>query len=226
VSSLLLLNGSPRGKSANTALLLAQIAQGWENVNEGEIETLHLTKSADFERATKTFGEADVVVLGMPLYTDGMPGLVMKFIEELAPYVGKDGNPTIGFLVQSGFNEALHSRHLERYLEKLARRLGCEYAGTIVKGGGEGLRQMPPSWTRKLFGRVQRLGESLAREGRFDAELLRDVAGTERFTRWQAFWVGLFTRTPIGRMYWNGQLKKNGAFADRWAAPYAKAAER
>ena len=87
------------------------------------LEVVHLALPGGIERALAGFGAADAVLLGMPLYTDAMPGLVMAFIEALAPRVGAV-NPPLGFLVQSGFPEALHSRPLERYLEKLARRLG------------------------------------------------------------------------------------------------------
>ena len=104
---------------------------------------LHLAKRADFDRAVAEFATADTVLLGMPLYTDSMPALVAEFIEALEPLVGRAGNPRVGFLVQSGFSEALHSRGLERYLAKLAVRLGSPYAGTIVKGGGESLQAMP-----------------------------------------------------------------------------------
>ncbi len=137
MNSLLLLNGSPRGKSGNTPILLSRVTAGWEEASgptatsgtaPGEAtRMLHLARPSEFEAAVAAFGEADTVILGMPLYTDAMPARVKEFIEQLQPYVGREDNPRLGFLIQSGFAEALHSRHLERYLEKLARRLGCEY---------------------------------------------------------------------------------------------------
>ena len=88
----------------------------------------------------QAFAGAECVLLGFPLYTDAMPGMVKHFIEALEPLAGRKDNPSLGFLVQSGFPEGLHSRYVERYLEKLAERLGCPYLGTIVKGNGEGVR--------------------------------------------------------------------------------------
>jgi len=55
-----------------------------------------------------------------------------------------EDNPSLGFLVQSGFPEGLHSRYVERYLESWQKRLGCPYLGTIVKGQREGVRLMQP----------------------------------------------------------------------------------
>ena len=222
MSSLLLLNGSPRGPRSNSMKMLSRVADGWQRGGGGAPEVLHVAHDADFARAVEAFGRADVALLGMPLYTDSMPALVKTFIEALAPYVGRPGNPRLGFLVQSGFSEALHSRPVERYFQKLARRLGCEYAGTIVRGGGEALQSMPEDASRRLWGRLRLLGGSLAHDGHFDAEVLAAVAGTERFSAAGATVISLALKIPITQFYWNGQLKKNGAWGRRFATPYAE----
>lgn len=222
MSSLLLLNGSPRGPRSNSMKMLARVGEGWTRAGGQAPEVLHLARREDFARAVEAFAEADTVILGMPLYTDSMPALVKTYIEELARYVGCEGNPRLGFLVQSGFSEALHSRSLEGYLEKLAARLGCEYAGTIVRGGGESLQAMPDEAVGKLFERLRGLGESLAGDGRFDAEGLAQVAGTERFSAATATMLSAALKLPVTQFYWNGQLKKNGAWERRFDAPYAE----
>jgi hypothetical protein len=221
MSSLLLLNGSPRGARSNSMKMLTRVAEGWERAGGETPEVLHLTRHEDFVRAVDAFAQVDPVVLGMPLYTDSMPALVKTYIEALARYVGREDNPRLGFLVQSGFSEALHSRPLECYLEKLAARLGCEYAGTIVRGGGESLQVMPDEGARRLFERLRGLGESLARDGRFDAEGMRRVAGTERFSAVTAAVLSVAFKFPVADFYWTGQLKQNGAWEQRFAAPYA-----
>ena len=221
--SLLLLDGSPRGPRSNTMKMLARVAEGWERGGGAPPRVLHLARPG-FDGAVAAFGEAGAVLLGMPLYTDAMPGLVMAYLEALAPRVALaqagGANPSLGFLVQSGFPEALHSRPLERYLEKLARRLRSPYAGTIVRGGGEAL-QARPDWTnRKLWERLRVLGGQFARDGRFGAEELRAIAGPERFSPVTAALLGLAFRLPLAQFYWNRQLKRNGAWDRRYAAPY------
>jgi hypothetical protein len=226
MSSLLLLNCSPRGPRSNSLRMLAQVAVGWQSAGGAEPTILHLAKRADFERAVAEFPDAGTVLLGMPLYTDSMPGVVAEFIEELEPLVGREGNPRLAYLVQSGFSEPLHSRGLERYLAKLAVRLGSPYAGTIVRGDGEALQVMPDQGLGKLFGRLQALGEQLARDGRFDRQTLAQIAGREGFSATTAAVMSVATRLPIMQFYWNGQLKKNGAWDRRFHAPYAEAAAR
>ncbi len=227
MNSLVLLNGSPRGERSNSMKMLARVAEGWERGGGRTPEVLHLAQRSEFDRAVQAFGESDVVLLGMPLYTDAMPGIVKLYIEALAPRVevaaAGERNPTLGFLVQSGFPEALHSRLLERYLEKLARRLGSPYAGTIVRGWGEALQMMPDEANKKLWARLRTLGEQLARDGRFGEEELDAVAGTERFSALAAALLSVALRLPAVQFMWNRRLKKNGVWERRFAAPYRPA---
>jgi hypothetical protein len=204
--------------------MLAQVAEGWERDGGQAPEVLHLAHRAEFERAVEAFARADMVLIGMPLYTDSMPAIVKAYIEALASRVAvaRDGGakPALGFLVQSGFPEALHSRPLERYLEKLARRLGSPYAGTIVRPGGESLQVMPDKANEKLWARLRTLGGQLARNGRFGQTELKAVASVERFSALTAALVSAACRLPVMQHYWNSQLKKNGAWERRFAAPY------
>ena len=222
--SLLLLNGSPRGPRSNSMKMLARVAEGWVAAGGEAPEVLHLAHPKEFRRAVEAFGKAEVVLLGMPLYTDAMPALVKGFIEALAPRVGLSviggSNPVLGFLVQSGFPEALHARPLERYLEKLARRLGSPYAGTIVHGGGEALQVKPEAASRRLWALLRTLGGQLARQGCFGRHELQAVAGTEHLSKVALVLMPLVLKVPIVQFYWNRQLRKNGAWERRFAAPY------
>jgi hypothetical protein len=66
----------------------------------------------------QAFTEAETVLIAHPLYTDAMPVIVKDFIEQLKPFVGRESNPTLGFILQSGFVEAAHSRYVVRYWQK------------------------------------------------------------------------------------------------------------
>jgi hypothetical protein len=202
--------------------MLSRVAKGWRRIDGGSVDELDLTRRADFESATETFPKSDLILIGMPLYADAMPSLVKEWIEALEPYVGRAGNPPIAFLVQSGFVEALHCRGVERYFEKLAERLGSPYAGTIVRGGGEALRSMPDEANKKLWAQLELLGESLARDGRFDAELLSAVAGIERFTKPQAAVLGPLLKWPLASLMWRSELKAKGGWERRHARVYAR----
>lgn len=217
---LTLFNGSPRGRRGNTPILLDQFAKGFG----GETETHHLIQVKQTEQFVQAFAKAECAWIGFPLYTDAMPGVTKHFFEALEPLAERKNNPPVGFLVQSGFPEGLHSRYVERYLEKLAARLGSPYLGTIVKGGGEGVRVMPPEATRGLFTNLQSLGAEFARSGRLDPEILARIAQPERFPLilWPVYQV--FLRLPIAHSYFDNMLKKNGVYERRFARPFMQEA--
>jgi multimeric flavodoxin WrbA len=219
---LTLFNGSPRGKGGNTEILLTRFAEGFLEGGGREYEIHHLIQANDMTGLRDVFSAAECVMLGFPLYTDAMPGVVKAFIEELSPLRGKEGNPPIAFLVQSGFPEALHSRYVESYLADCAVRLGSPYLGTIVRGNGEGVRSMSAEQNRKLFETLHELGEGFARTGRFEPEVLRRIANLERFPAILGPLFKLMLRLPIASADWDRQLKSNGAYERRFARPNAE----
>ena len=202
-------NGSPRGEHSNTRLLLERFLRGFES-HGGETHRLHyLVKLKQREEQLQDFARSPgPVLLAFPLYTDCMPGLVKSFIEDLRPLCERDKLPAALFMVQSGFPEARHSRYVERYLEKLARRLGCRYLGTMVRGGVEGIQVMPGIMTRKLFGLMDKLGARLAQTGELDPGLLRKLASPEQLSPF-AQWLYEKLLYRMSNNYWNGMLKKN-----------------
>ena len=213
---LTLFNGSPRGKRGNTPIFLEQVALGFG----GSAQMHQLIRLKETGQMVEAFTEAECVLLGFPLYTDAMPGMVKHFIEALEPLARRKDNPPLGFLVQSGFPEGLHSRYVERYLERLAERLGSPYLGTIVKGNGEGVRLMPASATQGLFAELQALGAGLAREGRLDPQILARLAAPERYPAMLGPLFQLFLRLPVAHGYFDDMLKKNGVYEQRFATPF------
>jgi multimeric flavodoxin WrbA len=219
-------NGSPRGPKGNTSIMLDQFVKGFAasggRAGGRSSQVFHLNRLSEAERFQQAFAEAECVWLGFPLYTDAMPGIVKAFIETLEPFKGRRHNPPMGFLVQSGFPEAAHSRHVERYLEKLAARLGSPYLGTIVKGGGEGTRLMPDNMNRELFETLFQLGSTFGETGQLDPILLRRFARLERYPAYLAPVFQVFVRLPIASSYWDSQLKENGVYAQRFARPFVQ----
>jgi len=213
-------NGSPRGKAGNTEIMLNKVVEGIQSITEVDLTWINLSNRRERAVAHENFPNADLILFGFPLYTDAMPGLTKEFIESLAPYCAREANPRMAFLVQSGFPEACQSRPVERYLEKLVRRLNAPYAGTIVKGGCEGVRMMPEQMNRKLFAGLKACGVELAQTGSLDPEKLRKLAKPERYPKIVAPLFRLILKLPMMQSYWNNQLKKNGAFENSFARPF------
>ena len=233
-------NGSPRGRSSNTRRLLGFFLEGFSRIPGNEFEITYLVDRRPDE-ALKRFRQAKHVLIAFPLYFDAMPAMVKDFIESLAPLRKRASNPSLGFIVQSGFIEPTHSRAVKRYLAKLARRLGCPYRGTVIKGGGEAVRIVSLRqnllgkaifWlagktdiggfghllsTDKLKQMFFELGQSFGRTGHFDPALVARLARPEKLNRFH-FWLA---KTVVERFYWNRLLKKNKAFSKRFDRPFA-----
>lgn len=217
---LTIFNGSPRGKGSNSKILTEQLLRGFTEAGDNDYEIHYITHNDRSVERLKAFETAEAVLLIFPLYIDSVPAIVKKFIEELEPFCGRDDNAKILYFVHSGFPEAHQSRFIERYLEKLAHRLGCEYLGTVVKGGSEGIQGQPEQMTRKTFDKIYRIGKDFGETGTLNACLLEKLAKPERYS---ALSMALFGWIPIltaKLLYWDPQLKKNGVFEKRYDKPY------
>ena len=212
---LTLFNGSPRGKNGNTPLMLEQFQKGFGSVSEIH----HLVISRDQDKHLEAFQQAECVWLGFPLYTDAMPGLVKSFLEALEAFQDRGKNPSLGFLVQSGFPEGVHSRYVERYLAALAGRLGSPYLGTIIKGNGEGTRLKPESLNSALFDNLADLGARFEEHGMLDRELLDALAKPERYPRVLGPVFSLFLRSKMAHSYFDQFLVENQAYDQRNVRP-------
>jgi len=107
-----------------------------------------------------------------------------------------------------------------RYLAKLTERLGCASPGTIVKGGGEGLRESTGRRRNSALVALRRLGERYASTGNLDTDLLRQVAGFERMPTVVLCVFRVLGWLGLGDVMWRGRMRENGCYAQRKARPY------
>ena len=164
--------------------------------------------------------EAGHVLLAFPLYTDAIPAIVKTFIESLEPLCWRKDNPSIGFIVHSGLPEAIHSRYIERYLQKLAVRLGCGYTGTVIKGGSEGTGALPSFMTRKVFKSFYELGRVFTETGTFNEQIVLKLARPEKLSGFRRLFFNSIGHRLSGLIIWDKKLKENKAFENRFAKPY------
>ncbi len=213
-------NGSPRGKKSNSYLLLSKFLEGFNSIEGNSCETYYLNRIKETDKHVEAFQTAENVILIFPLYTDAMPGLVKHFIEALEPLCGESGNPSFGFIIQSGFPEPENSRHLERYLAKLARRLGSRFTGTAIRGGVEGIQVQPPWMTKKLFRYFVDVGREYAVTGSFDEKIIHKMAPRARMSAGRLLVFRFFSLFGLTNYYWNMMLKKHDAYETRFAHPF------
>jgi NAD(P)H-dependent FMN reductase len=210
--------GSPRNKKSNSKILMEQFLKGYSKENSEDVQMHYLANINRMDENVKAFEDAQTVIVIFPLYTDCMPGIVKDFFEHVVHIANR--NKRIGFIVQSGFPEGIHSSYVERYLEKFTKRLQYEYLGTVIKGGVEGIQIMPPMMTKKLFRNFEKLGEAFAQTGKFPVEMIENLKSPFKLSPRQIVFLSAGEKLGLSNYYWNSNLKKNGAFEIRFAKPY------
>lgn len=211
----LLYNGSPRGKKGNTELIINKLIEGLSESPDASTEVIRLIQPSSRVEGAQKFASATCAILVFPLYTDAMPGIVMDFIEKLAPYKSRLSQLSLGFVVHSGFPEGMQSRAVEKYLVRLTTLLGAKYAGTVVAAGSMGM-------SAKRQKVIRELGRRFPLTMAFDPVLLTSASGFEKLPKAMVPIMSLLSKSNLMQFYWNEQLKKNGAYAKRSAKPYAK----
>lgn len=217
---LVFINGSPRGRSSNTNILLDHFLKGFRSVDkEIKFEEIFLKTEKNLERAAGCLESADIAIIAFPLYTDAMPGIVKEFIEVLKPSAFSNKRLKLGFIVQSGFPESFQSTFVERYLEKLTRRLGVAYLGTMIKGGVEGIK-VQPRWMTRYVDLFYEQGQYLALEWEFSQEIIKKLRKPDHLRGFRLFLFKMLQKTGLSNFYWNSQLKENNVYQNRFAKPY------
>jgi NAD(P)H-dependent FMN reductase len=212
-------NGSPRGKGGNTQALMEELVKGFEAAPGNTAEIVRLQDEGDMGALRERFAKSDMAVLAFPLYVDAMPSVTMEFIETLEPLCGRAENPALGFVVISGFPEAVHASYVSNYLQKLAGRLGCRYMGTVTMGGAEGIRHATGKRRDTVYAAFRYQGENLASAGEFDAKAAKALAGPFRFPLYVRAVFALLSILGLVDSGWNRMLKANGAFERRLDRP-------
>jgi len=120
------------------------------------------------------------------------------------------------FVIQNGFPETHHNRFVERYCEKLVKRLGCIYEGSVCKGGCEGLDIQPPELVDKVFIGFYNVGRSFGENGKLDPEIVNKLAYPEHLTPENMKLV----IPMVNNFLWDGRLKKNDALDKKFDKPF------
>ncbi len=216
---LAIFNGSPRNKKSNSKVLIDHFLTGYNKVCSEPVSIHYIANRKQKEKRKEIFQKAEIIIIIFPLYTDCMPGIVKEFFENIVE-LKFTHTKKIGFIVQSGFPEAIHSIYIERYLKKLTTRLKGEYLGTIIKGGVESIRSMPPWMSKKLFGRFHDLGEYFAKNKTFSPQIQGVLRKPYKMSLMIRLLFSVISKTGLTDFYWNSNLKKNGAFKNRFDKPF------
>lgn len=209
---LALVNGSPRGKKSNSDKILKWITP------DVQTEKVYAIKYKQHEEAIERIASCDYFIFIFPLYTDSVPGVFKKFLEAFSENKQLFEKKPILFIIHSGFTEAIHSRAIEKYIEYFAKTImNMNYQGCIVMGGSEALQTAPEEFFSKRIKEFSILQENVLNLEPLNKGAIKKIARIETFNKPKQ-WVMKILH--LSNFYWDAQLKKNGAFKNRWDTPY------
>lgn len=127
------INCSPKKRfSASSYLLALQ-----RLFVRGEKITEKLQNRKDHERILNTLKDADAVVFCLPLYVDGVPSHVLRFLQEMECFSRDNDVHLILYTVSNnGFIEGRQSEPLLQIFQNFCQRAGLSWGRGVGIGGG------------------------------------------------------------------------------------------
>lgn len=137
------LNGSLRGDAANSRKFLDVMADKME----GDVLRLNLSSYQNrTDELVQIVLSAQKVVLGMPLYVDGIPSTPLKLMElierECAGIEASVSDKKIYVVANMGFYESRQIVNLLSMVKDWSEKCGFQYCGGIAIGAGEMMGQV------------------------------------------------------------------------------------
>jgi len=210
----IILNGSPKGKTkqSNSQIFAEHFIK--EMQNPCEIKSIAGNDPKELARYVACF---DAIIIILPLYIHAMPGLVMKFIEELEPASSEGKN--IGFILQAGFMETAQHKYVQPYFRHLAEQLNYTYLGTVSKGEAAGI-YMYPKMFKKVLKLVSELGAAYESTQAFDDTIVKKLSKPYELSQFQLRLLKVVDIVGLSNIGWHKVLKQNNAFEQRLDKPF------
>ena len=151
------------------------------------------------------------------MYVENIPGILLEFLSGLQPK--QTPGTKLAFLIQGGFPEASQSRCCEAYLETLPAQLGCDYAGTLIKGDMFGTSMVDEKTREKMLAPFTEMGRTFAAAEYFEKSAVDTFAGPEYMSQKEILMYNLLGK-HISRFFMGRIAKKLGCKAKLDAKPY------
>ncbi|MBQ3275753.1 MAG: hypothetical protein IJH47_01675 [Oscillospiraceae bacterium] len=103
----------------------------------GKKVTEKLRTPADHDRILEQLRDAQAVVFGVPLYVDGVPSHVLRFMAKMEAFCRENGlQLSVYCIANNGFIEGKQNEPQMRVFENFCVRAGLSWGGGVGIGGG------------------------------------------------------------------------------------------
>lgn len=235
---LLIINGSPKKTSSNTAFYIDFFIQGFTSIDENDcsIEYVGNASSNKLSSLKEKIASHEYILFAFPVFYHAMPGNVRALLEELERYTPEK---KVSFFIQQTYINSERSLMLIEHLESFCRHINVQYNGTVLKGAGPTagmLKKVQNKYLKKFFfsliqlldydlGRhldyhritadITKLGEHYGKYGVFNPEFVESYMCPERMSK-KTFFVHKFLAE---NMYFRKLLKKYKTYKIRYDEP-------
>lgn len=127
------INCSPKKRfcASQYFLFLQRLFTGGKKVSE------KLRNQSDHGRILDQLEDAQTVVFCLPLYVDGVPSHVLRFMEEMETFCMQNGlHLNVYCIANNGFIEGRQNEPLMQIFENFCGRAGLTWCGGVGIGGG------------------------------------------------------------------------------------------
>jgi hypothetical protein len=133
----LLIDASPKKRFSNSAYFLG-FSRLFMSGRKNRCMKAKLPRTAHYDDIFAQIADAGRLVLATPLYVDGLPSHVLRFLMALETYCN-DNNVTFDLyvLANCGFYEGRQTRHLMEQVEAWCKRTRVNFRGGVGIGAGE-----------------------------------------------------------------------------------------
>lgn len=128
-----LLNCSLRADNANSKKFLERVSEGLNSRHEIINLSSYLGRPNEL---AKLMAEAGRIVLGMPLYVDGIPSAPLRIMEKMEK-IGTSSPKKVYVVSNMGLYESAQLKNLMYSVRKWSACCGYEYCGGVAIGAGE-----------------------------------------------------------------------------------------
>lgn len=135
--SILLINASPKRITCASKYFLDLLRMQMAGC---KTEQIKLTGPKVFNEIFHRFHDIDALVIALPVYVDGVPSSVLRFMQEAESYIKDNGCRFKLYVISNcGFVEGRQCKHVLSAMRSFAETFGIEWGGGVGIGGGEAL---------------------------------------------------------------------------------------
>lgn len=193
----LFLDGSPKAKDSASAYLLGKLE---ERLGDGVKATWMNARKPDMAAFLAEAQGADALVVAFPLYVDGLPSHLLRFLEQVCQGLAETApGPRLYVILNNGFYESRQNRPAMDAMRLFCMRAGLVWGQAIGVGAGPMVEASPPG-----YGPMKNLGRAL---DRLAENIQKGKTGKDCFVE-PNFPRVLYRR--MGNVLWRRLGRKNG----------------